>query len=134
MPTIKRFEDLISWQKARDLVKFVFDLTKSSSFSKDFKLVDQKRSSSGSIMDNIAEGFERGGNKEFIQFLLIAKGSLGELKSQLYRASDNKYINENEFTLAYRSAEEIGGLIGGLINYLSQSDYQGKKYKDFIKE
>jgi four helix bundle protein len=134
MPTIKRFEDIIAWQKARDLVKFIFELTKSSSFSKDFKLVKQIRPSSGSIMDNIAEGFERGGNKEFIQFLFIAKGSLGELKSQLYRASDNNYINENQFTPAYRSADGIGGLLGGLINYLSQSDYQGEKYKDFIKE
>ncbi len=84
MAHIEKFEDIIAWQKARDNDKMVYELTHNSSFSKDFSLIDQMRRSSGSIMDNIAEGFERGGNKEFIQFLYISKGSASELRSQLY--------------------------------------------------
>lgn len=88
---IDRFEDLEIWKEARELCKFVFELTSIEIFNKDFKFRDQIRSSSGSIMDNIAEGFERGGNKEFIQFLYISKGSCGETRSQAYRAFDFKY-------------------------------------------
>ena len=97
MTTIKRFEDINVWKEARELCKLVFTLTCKEQFSHDFKFIGQIRGSSGSIMDNIAEGFERGGNKEFIQFLFIAKGSCGELKSQLYRALDNCYIESSEF-------------------------------------
>jgi len=124
MSTIKKFEDIIAWQKSRDLVKFVYELTKLPEFNRDYKFIDQIRSSSGSIMDNIAEGFERGGNKEFIQFLFIAKGSLGEVKSQLYRALDQNYIDKVQFSRAYSNSEEIGSLIGGLINYLSNSEFK----------
>lgn len=124
MSTIKKFEDIIAWQKSRHLVKFVYELTKLPEFNRDYKFIDQIRSSSGSIMDNIAEGFERGGNKEFIQFLFIAKGSLGEVKSQLYRALDQNYIDKVQFSRAYSNPEEIGSLIGGLINYLSNSEFK----------
>ena len=86
MATIKRFEDIISWQKARELNKLIGDITDLGKFKRSYKLIDQIESSSGSIMDNIVEGFERGGNKEFIQFLYISKGSCGEFRSQLYRA------------------------------------------------
>jgi len=89
MATITRFEDIIAWQKARVLCIAINAYTRKEVFSKDFRLVSQIKSSSGSAMDNIAEGFERGGNKEFIQVLFIAKGSVGETRSQLYRALDN---------------------------------------------
>jgi four helix bundle protein len=129
MSTFNKFEDIIAWQKARELCKFINVLTENQNFSKDFKLISQIKGSSGSAMDNIAEGFERGGNKEFIQFLFISKGSAGETRSQLYRALDNNYITEKNFTRAYNLAEEVGKLSGGLINHLKTSDLKGDKYK-----
>ena len=94
MGVIETFEELESWKKARELCRFIFDLTLKSAFSKDYSMVNQIRASSGSGMDNIAEGFNRGGNKEFMQFLYISNGSLAETQSQLYRAMDRKYISE----------------------------------------
>ena len=92
--TIERFEDLEIWKLAKELCKFVYKITEKEHFTKDFTFKNQIRSSSGSVMDNIAEGFERDGTKEFIQFLSIAKGSCGECRSQSYRAFDYKYINQ----------------------------------------
>src|ERR1035437_2861167 len=99
MSTITRFEDLEIWQLARVISTDVYSLTKTIPLSKDFGLVDHIRRSSGSVMDNIAEGFEREGKNEFIQFFSIAKGSAGECRSQLYRTMDQKYISEEEFEL-----------------------------------
>ena len=127
MSTFNKFEDIIAWQKARELCKFVNILTEN--FSRDFKLINQIKGSSGSAMDNIAEGFERGGNKEFIQFLFISKGSAGETRSQLYRALDNEYINKEEFQKAYDLADEVGKLIRGLINHLKESEFKVDKFK-----
>ena len=93
MATIKRFEEIKAWQKARVLNSRVGDIIDKGQFKRNFRLIDQVEGSAGSIMDNIAEGFERSGNKEFVQFLYIAKGSCGEFRSQLYRAVDRKYIN-----------------------------------------
>ena len=90
MRTFQKFEDIIAWQKARLLCKYINSITEKEKFSRDFKLISQIKGSSGSAMDNIAEGFERGGNKEFIQFLFISKGSAGETRSQLCRALDNE--------------------------------------------
>jgi four helix bundle protein len=129
MATFNRFEDILAWQKARVLCKLINSYTLKQLFSKDFKLVGQIKSSSGSAMDNIAEGFERGGNKEFIQFLFISKGSVGETRSQLYRALDNNYISEEEFQKAFKLAEEVSKLNAGLINHLKSSDIKGDKYK-----
>ena len=129
MATFNRFEDIIAWQKARVLCKIINGYTQKELFSKDFRLVGQIKGSSGSAMDNIAEGFERGGNKEFIQFLAISKGSAGETRSQLYRALDNSYISNEEFQKAYDLANEVGKLIGGLISHLKSSDLKGNKYK-----
>ena len=129
MATFNKFEDIIAWQKARILCKMINGFTLKKGFSNDFKLVSQIKGSSGSAMDNIAEGFERGGNKEFIQFLFISKGSAGETRSQLYRALDNEYISEEEFNKAYILAEEVGKLTGGLINHLSSSEIKGTKFK-----
>ena len=97
MATFKNFEEIVAWQKARELCKKIKKLTEKPEFTRDYKLKDQILSSSGSIMDNIAEGFERQGNKEFVQFLYISKGSCGETRSQLYRASDYGYITPEEF-------------------------------------
>ncbi|MBL7893017.1 MAG: four helix bundle protein [Bacteroidia bacterium] len=128
MASIKRFEEIESWQLARELDKKIFSITKQTDFSKDFKLRDQILNSPGSIMDNIAEGFERGGNKEFNQFLSISKGSAGELKSQLYRALDRGYIDNSKFEELFNEANTVAKKIGGLMGYLSKSDFRGSKY------
>ena len=129
MATFNRFEDIIAWQKARVLCKMIHGFTLKKPFYRDFKLVSQVKGSSGSAMDNIAEGFERGGNKEFSQFLSISKGSAGETRSQLYRALDNGYITENEFNEAYLIADEVGKLTGALMNHLKSSELKGNKFK-----
>lgn len=97
MSTINRFEEIISWQEARTLNKNIGKLIDEGRFKNSYRLISQIEASAGSIMDNIAEGFERSGNKEFIQFLYVAKGSCGELRSQLYRVLDHDYINQTEF-------------------------------------
>jgi four helix bundle protein len=129
MATIERFEDLEIWKKARELCKLIYTYTKKELFSRDFKLVAQIRSSCGSIMDNVAEGFERGGNNEFSQFIWIAKGSSGEVRSQLYRALDNNYITQEEFLQAYNLSSEISSMSKNLIDYLSSSEIKGTKFK-----
>src|SRR5688572_27425813 len=97
MANIERFEDIISWKEARKLNSTLGGLIDNGRFKRSFRLINQIEGSAGSIMDNIAEGFERGGNNEFKQFLYIAKGSCGELRSQLYRALDRNYITDIEF-------------------------------------
>jgi four helix bundle protein len=130
MATIENFEDIVAWQKARENDKEIYHLTINSNlFTKDFSLVDQIRRASGSIMDNIAEGFERGGNKEFIQFLYISKGSSGEVRSQLYRALDRGYIDQDTFEKHYTHAKEISKLLSGFIKYLKDSEIKGEKFK-----
>jgi four helix bundle protein len=129
MASVRRFEDLEVWQKARVFSKEINSLIKSGVFRNDFKLMNQLRDSSGSIMDNIAEGFDRGGNKEFSRFLGISKGSTGEAKSQLYRSLDNEYITKEVFSDLYNKADEINRMIASLICYLSNSDIKGQRYK-----
>jgi len=129
MATINKFEDIISWQEARELNKTIGKFIDEERFKKNYRLIGQIEGSSGSIMDNIAEGFERGGNKEFKQFLYIAKGSCGELRSQLYRAIDRDYLNQHEFDLISAQSIKISSLIQKLINYLEKSDFKGSKYK-----
>jgi four helix bundle protein len=130
MSSIQRFEDLEIWQLARQLCKEVFDISSRRPFINDFTLKDQIRSSSGSVMDNIAEGFERSGNKEFSQFLYIAKGSAGETRSQLYRALDQVYLSVEEHKKLNDQTVQLSKKIGGLINYLSKSSMKGTKYID----
>jgi four helix bundle protein len=125
---IEKFEDLEIWQEARVLSQFIFKLTTIEPFSKDFKLRDQIRGSSGSIMDNISEGFERDGRREFIQFLSIAKGSCGETRSQSYRAFDFNYINQDELNQVIERTDRLGKRIGSFINYLRKSDIKGSKF------
>jgi four helix bundle protein len=128
--TIKTFEDIIAWKKARAFASTVYESTSRKPFSRDFSLKDQINRSCGSIMDNIAEGFERDGKNEFIQFLTYSKGSSGETRSQLYRALDRKYISQEEFDLLTSRAIEISSMLYGFINYLKQSDLRGIKFKD----
>ncbi|MBW6491212.1 MAG: four helix bundle protein [Lentimicrobium sp.] len=122
------FEDLPIWQKARTLAQYVFEITETGLFSKDYRFRDQIRSSSGSVMDNISEGFERGGNKEFIQFLYIAKGSCGETRSQSYRAFDFKYINQETLDDLIRRTRELSSEISNFIKYLKNSGMKGDKF------
>ena len=126
---IERFEDLDIWKEARSLFKYIFGITRKDPFCRDFKLKDQIMTSSGSIMDNIAEGFERGGNKEFIQFLSISKGSCGECRSQSYRAFDYQYIKEDVLDELVKRTTRLSKEISGFISYLKKSDFKGSKYK-----
>ena len=129
MSTIKRFEDLEVWKLARELCKNVYELTLLDCFSRDFGLKNQINNSSGSIMDNIAEGFERDGSKEFSQFLSVAKASCGECRSQLYRALDRNYIFQEQFELTSQKTIELGRRISNLMTYLKNSEIKGNKFK-----
>jgi len=135
MATIKRFEDLEIWQLARDLAKDIFEeYSRSEPFQKDYKLWNQLNDSSGSIMDNIAEGFERNGRNEFINFLSYSKGSSGEVKSQLYRATDRKYFTQTIFDRLYNKTNVLGNKIGSFIVYLNHSEFRGTKFKDRTRD
>ena len=113
MKRIKHFEELIAWQKARELTKQIYSTTKSGPFSKDFGLRDQIRKASVSIMSNLAEGFERGGRAEFHQFVVIAKGSCAEVRSQLYVALDAEYVTQEQFEFVMNLGIELSRIIGG---------------------
>ena len=126
---IKKFEELESWKKARKLTNAVYETTGTGSFKLDFGLKDQIRRASISILSNIAEGFERGGDKEFLQFLAMAKGSCGEVRAQLYIAVDQGYLSQALFEKLSNNADEIGRLISGLMKYLSKSELKGSKYR-----
>jgi four helix bundle protein len=124
---IHRFEEIEAWKKAPELTRRVYQITEVGRFSRDFGLRDQIRRAAVSAMSNIAEGFERDGNKELIQFLSIAKGSSGEIKAQLYVALDNGFIDQDQFESIYKLAEDTGRLIGGFIRYLQRTDLVGRK-------
>lgn len=128
MAQVLRFEELNVWIKARSLCNSVYSLTLSDSFSRDFKLRDQINGSSGSIMDNIAEGFERNGRVEFRQFLSIAKGSCGETRSQLYRALDRGHISKDTFEKLKQDTEELSKQINCFIAHLNKSEFKGSKF------
>jgi four helix bundle protein len=128
MPTFKRIEDIEAWQLARQLCKEIQNVCNKTHLGKDFRLRDQVNASAGSIMDNIAEGFGRGGNKEFIHFLEIAHASCLETQSQLYRIIDKQYIDDPWFESLYRLSKRTGGAILGLIRYLKQSNLRGPRF------
>lgn len=129
MTTWKSHEDIEVWQLARQLCQEIYSTIQYQGLSTDYALKDQINRSSGSIMDNIAEGFGRDGTKEFINFLSIAKGSTSETRSQLCRILDRNYISKTEYSNLRNKAIEIENKIGGLIAYLKKSNYKGIKFK-----
>jgi four helix bundle protein len=129
MASIQRFEEIEAWQKARELTHLIYACSKQGPFAKDFALRDQIRRSAISVMSNIAEGFERSGKGEFIQFLAIAKGSVAEVEAQLYVAFDEEYINKEKFKELQEVARSTTRLLGGFMKYLKNTDLRGLKYK-----
>ena len=129
MATITKFEDLEIWQEARKLAKEVFILSKETDLKTDFRFKEQIKASSGSVMDNIAEGFERDGNLEFRQSLSVAKGSAGETRSQIYRLYDCEYISEEQFKDLKNKYENLSGKIKNFITYLNKKDFKGNKFQ-----
>ena len=129
MATIERFEDLEIWQSARIISKKIHLLSLETKLKNDFGLKNQIKNSSGSVMDNIAEGFERGGNLEFRQFLSVAKASAGETRSQLYRLWDFDYIDQKKFEELKIDLENLSGKIQNFIKYLNKNDFKGDKFK-----
>ena len=128
MAEIRRIEDLRVWQSAREVCREIYAFTRKDEFDKDFRFVQQIRSAAGSIMDNIAEGFGRGGNKEFLQFLTIARGSSQEVLSQLYRAYDVGYITESELDSVKQKINLTCVMIHNLIESIKKSEMKGSKY------
>jgi four helix bundle protein len=130
MATIVKFEDMDIWKDARSLSCEIIQIIKGTELNVDYRLRDQIKGSSGSVMDNIAEGFERDGNMEFRQFLSIAKGSAGEIRSQIYRVYDSGYISEEEMTRLTSDYEKLSRRISNFISYLNKRDFKGIKFKE----
>ena len=129
MAAVKDFEELAIFQKARELSKKIYPVTDRESFKSDYRFVQQIRAAAGSIMDTIAEGFERTGNKEFLNFLYIAKGSCGEVRSQLIRANDVGYLTPEEYEDLYTECRKLSAAIMNFIKEIKASDITGAKYK-----
>ncbi len=129
MSTFRGFEEIEAWRKARELTKKIYTVSSRGMFSKDFALRDQVRRACISVMSNIAEGLERGGTKEFRQFLSIAKGSIAEARSQIYVAQDQGYLSEVEARDLLDNAAEVARMLYGLMKYLQKTNIKGTKYK-----
>ena len=129
MGKIERFEDIAAWKKARELTKAIYEVTAQGRIAHDFSLRDQLRRASTSIMANIAEGFERDGNKEFRQFLATAKGSVGEVKALLYVALDAGLATSEQVNRLMALSEETSRILAGFLRYLKDSDKKGIKFK-----
>jgi len=127
---VNDFEELAIYQKSRALAKQVYEITRKGEFKYDTRFVQQMRASSGSISDNIAEGFERQGNKEFIQFLYIAKGSCGEFRSQINRANDAQFIDQMTYNQMYNDCKKLGAAILNFILSIKKFDSKGSKYSE----
>jgi four helix bundle protein len=126
---IQRFEDLEVWQNARALCKKIRFVVNTTSLGKDFSLKDQILRSSGSCMDNISEGFERDGNKEFKNFLIISKGSIGETRSQVYRSYDAGHLSEETFNDLLNDCLSLSKQLSGFINYIGNNKFLGRNKK-----
>lgn len=129
MGAVRDFEELAIFQQARELSKKIYPVTQREEFNYDYRFVQQIRAAAGSIMDNIAEGFERTGNKEFINFLYIAKGSCGEVRSQIIRANDIGYLTAEEYEELYIECRKLSAGIMNFIKELKSSEFSGAKYK-----
>ena len=129
MSKVQRFEDLTIFQMACDLCKDVYAITKDGEFHKDTRFVQQIHAAAGSIMDNIAEGYERDGNKELVNFLYFAKGSCGELRSQIIRASDVGYLDKEDAKRLYNDCLDLSKQIANFIKSIRESKYSGRKYQ-----
>jgi four helix bundle protein len=129
MTKIERFEDIEAWKAARILTSRIYLVCGEGAFSRDFGLRDQIRRAAVSVMSNIAEGFERGGDKEFLQFLSLAKASSAEVRSHLYVALDQRYLSQKEFEELKCQAEGVGKMVAGFMNYLRKSDFRGNKFR-----
>ena len=130
MPTIVRFEELEIWQLSRKLYIKISTLVEKLIVKREYRFAEQMKSSSGSIMDNIAEGFERSSRLEFLNSLSISKGEAGELKSQLYRCLEDNYLNKEEFAELYNETDLVSKKIASFIIYLNSSMHKGLKFKD----
>jgi four helix bundle protein len=128
MATIKTFEELEVWKLAEQQDKDIYPLTLSGSFSKDWELINQIRRSTGSVMDNIAEGFGRGGKKEFVHFLTISRGSNDEVRSQLHRAKNRGHIDQELHQVLVDKNNTLGVKLSNFITYLNQSEHKGQKF------
>ena len=128
MAVVERFEELRIWQMARELCQEVYLHTETQPWKTDTRFVQQIRAAAGSVMDNIAEGFERDGNKEFVQFLYVAKGSCGEVRSQIIRASDTNFLNHTDAKRLYNVCLELSSAIAAFIKSLKKSSITGSKY------
>lgn len=128
MATLNRFEDIKAWRKARDVDNKIFQFSLRGDFNRDYDLRSQIKRASGSVMDNIAEGFGRGGNREFIQFLGISKGSANEVKSQPSRVLNRNYITDEKFQITYDQVSEVIRMTDSLIGYLTQTEIKGRKF------
>ena len=131
MAVVRDFEELAIFQKARELSKKIYPITQRGEFKYDTRFVQQIRAAAGSIMDNIAEGFERTGNKEFLNFLYIAKGSCGEVRSQLIRANDLGYLTKEEYDELYTECSKLSAGIMNFIKEIRTSEFAGAKFKEF---
>lgn len=129
MAKIEKFEDLEIWRLSKELANQIYDLTSVGKFSQDYVLRDQIRRASISIFSNIAEGFERNGNKEFIHFLYIAKASCGEVRAQMSFANNRQYISQADFEKIYQNLISLSNQISGFIKYLRNSKLKGSKFK-----
>lgn len=129
MATITRFEDIEAWQLGRELKRAIYAMSKKGEFAKDFPLRDQVRRAAISVTANIAEGFERGGNREFVQFLSTSKGSCGELQDHLYTAADEAYLTQPEFQRLYDQTAAVAAKIGAFMKYLQTTEIRGQKFQ-----
>jgi four helix bundle protein len=134
MATFKKFEEIECWKRARELTRRIYKISGEAAFARDFGLKDQIRRASVSVMSNIAEGYDRSGTAEFVQFLATAKGSAAEVRCQLYVAADQGYIKDRDFVELNKLAAETGSMVGGLMKYLRGSGYKGTKFKTLAKQ
>jgi four helix bundle protein len=125
----KRFEELPVWMRARELVRSIYEFSDKGAFARDFALRDQIRRAAVSVVSNVAEGYERDGNRELLQFLYVAKGSCGEVRAQVHVARDLGYLDEEVYRELVDRCVEISRMLAGLIGYLKRSDLEGRKYR-----